>query len=158
MLTPPSNDISVLAAQVTFDISGTLPSISIENNSEGTGLANMTWWFVVTSPSNTPIHTGSETQPDITGDWTTHSLNDSWPRPFNSIEWSGAPYKLILYSKDSAGNIYSNTYTASICRPVGNDKFSKNPYGVGDVILQTKCEQARLYFQNTTDVDRKSVV
>lgn len=157
MLTPPSNDISVLASQVTFDISGTLPSISIENESEGTGLANMTWWFVVTSPSGTPIHTGSETQPDITGVWTTHSLNDSWPRPFNSIEWSGPPYKLILYAKDGAGNIYSNTYTASICRPVGNDKFSKNPYGVGDVILQTKCEQARLYFQNTTDVSYKGM-
>ena len=155
MLNPPSNDISVLGANVTFDISGTLPLISVENTSEGTGLANVTWWFIATSPSNTPIHTGSETQPDITGVWTTHTLNDSWPRPFNSIEWSGAPYKVVMYAKDGAGNIYSETFTASICRPAGNTQLSKNPYGVGSVNLQTKCEQAKLFFQNTTDVSYK---
>src|SRR5690606_2298886 len=100
---------------VTWDISGAAPKIEIENLSVGSGLANVTWWFVVNSPTGTPIHEGDAAHPDKSGTWTDAVLTDSWPRPFNSIEWSGAPYLFILYAKDAAGNVYSLTKQAYIC-------------------------------------------
>ncbi len=146
-----SPDIQFLEFSPTWDLSGPLPAISVVNQSAGTGLANVLWWFIAKSPTQTLIHEGSELTPDITGSWNTHSLNDNWPRPFGQIEWSGAPYELTLYAKDSAGNIYSLTKSATICRPSGNTQLSKNYYGVATVRLQVKCEQARIFFEDTTN-------
>jgi hypothetical protein len=146
-----SADIQFLDFSPTWDISGTLPTISVVNQSAGPNLAGMTWWFIAKSPSLSLIHEGSELNPDISGTWATHTLSDNWPRPFNSIEFSGAPYELTLYAMDSAGNIYSLTKTATICRPPGNTDLSKNPYGVATTKLQVKCEQARIFFQDTTN-------
>jgi hypothetical protein len=146
-----SPDISFLEYSPTWDTAGTLPIISIINYSAGNNLAGCTWWFIATSPSGTQIHEGSAANPDITGTWSSHNLNDSWPRPFNQIEFSGAPYAITLYVKDSAGNIYSLTKTATICRPSGNTNLSKNPYGVATTDLKIKCEQARIFFQDTTN-------
>lgn len=149
-MNPTSPDINILAAEVTWDISGNLPVISVVNKSEGSGLSNMTWWFVATSPSNTPIHDGSELSPDITGEWTTYIISDNWPRPFNNIEFSAAPYVLTLYAKDSNGNIYNEVYSVSLCRPFGNTQSSTNAFGVADVDIQVKCESGGVYFKNTT--------
>lgn len=146
-----SNDIQFLEALVTWDISGTLPAITIQNLSEGTGLANVSYWFVATSPTGTLIHEGTEDSPDVTGIWTTETLSDSWPRPFNQIEWSGAPYQLVIYAKDGAGNIFSITKVASICRPNGNTPLSKNFYGISSTNVQLKCQEARIYFEDQTN-------
>lgn len=146
-----SPDITFLEYVCTWDIAGTLPLITLTNNSAGTGLANCTWWIHAFSPSLTLIHEGSELNPDITGNWSTNNLTDNWPRPFNQLEWSGNVYSLTLYVKDSAGNIYSLTKTATICRPTGNTQLSKNPYGVATLDLQVKCEEARIFFQDTTN-------
>src|SRR6185503_11078122 len=124
-----SPDITFLDAQVTWDLAGLNPAISLVNLSMGTGLANMTWWIVASSPSGTPIHEGTESDPDISGDWTNEVLTDAWPRPFGQIEWSGAPYQLTLYAKDSAGNIYHISKSKDICRPSGNTPTTKNFYG-----------------------------
>lgn len=156
MLNPASPDISVLSATVVWDISGTLPVITITNTSEGTGLANVTWWFVAASPSQTPIHSGSENVPDINGTWTTKTLNNAWPKPYNQIEWSGAPYTLVMYAKDSVGTIYSYEFNpAYIGRPFGNTKKSTNTYGLASVDVQVKCEMGRVFFQNTTNINYK---
>lgn len=158
MLNPPSPDISTLSATAVWDISGVSPAIIITNTSTGSGLANVTWWFVANSPSQTPIHSGSELVPDINGDWTTHTLSDSWPRPYGQIEWSGAPYTMTMYAKDSAGTIYSYEFSgASICRPFGNTQKSNNPYGLASVDIQLKCEMGRILFQNTTNVSYKGI-
>lgn len=146
-----SPDIVNLDAEITWDISGTLPLISIVNLSTGSGLANTTTWFVATSPSGTPIHEGSQANPDETGVWTSHSITDNWPRPFGSIEWSGAPYMLTMYMQDGTGAIYSITKSATICRPAGNTSNSKNPYGLAAINLQVKCEQGRIWFEDTTN-------
>lgn len=151
MIITTSNDISLLEADVYWDISGTLPVISITNQSQGPNLAATITWFVATSPSGTYIHEGAQLSPDITGNWSTHNLNDNWPRPFNQIEWSGAPYVLQLYVADSDGNVYSITKSATICRPQGNTQVSKNFYGVASTTLQVKCEQARIFFQDITN-------
>jgi hypothetical protein len=146
-----SPDLTFLDYEIIWDIAGTLPLITLNNESAGSGLANMTWWAVILSPSQTLIHEGSEATPDITGNWVTKLYNDNWPRPFNGIEFSGAPYSITFYAKDSAGNIYSLTKTATICRPAGNTQVSKNPYGVATLDLQVKCEEARIFFQDTTN-------
>lgn len=155
MLNPPSPDINVLAAEVLWDISGTNPVIVITNKSQGSGLANVSWWLEVYSPSRTPIHSGSSTSPDIVGAWTTKTLTNNWPRPYDNIEWSGAPYTLEMFAKDSNGNVYSVPFSASICKPFGNTKNSTTPYGLATTDVQIKCEMARVLFQNQTNVSYK---
>lgn len=152
MLSPASTDISVLSAKVTWDISGSNPAILVENLSSGPGLVNMTWWFEATSPTGSLIHQGSATSPDINGAWTNYTISDPWPKPFNSIEWSGPPYVLKLYAKDSNGNVYNVEYAASICRPFGNTQLSKSPYGLASTNVQVKCDMARVLFENQTNV------
>lgn len=151
MIITNSPDITLLEVEVTWDLGSTLPQISMVNQSAGPNLAGTTWWFIARSPSTTLIHEGSQLSPDITGDWTTHILNDNFPRPFNQLEWSGAPYSIVIYVSDSIGNIYSITKQATICRPAGNTQLSKNFYGLATTKLQVKCEQARIFFQDTTN-------
>src|SRR5262245_9988954 len=152
-----SPDISTVQIKSTFDISGTLPAIALENLSTGTNLAACLWWFVVTAPGDIPIHTGSETSPDITGEWTTFMLNDSWPRVFNNIIWSGAPYIITTYVKDGTGAIFSISQSASICRPQGNTPTSTNTYGLGAAEITVQCQQARVFFQDITNASYKGI-
>lgn len=147
-----SPDISVLLIQPTFDISGVNPVVSITNLCEGPDLSILTTWFTLYSPTGTPIHEGSEDNPDITGSWTAFSLTDSWPRPFNQLEWSGSSYSLTVYVKDSEGNIFnSDPYQATICRPSGNTPTSKTFYGTSKTEVIVKCQQARISFQDLTN-------
>lgn len=152
MVITTSPDISLLLLNVTYDISGTLPVVSIQNLSQGPNLQNVTYWFQLFSPSATPIHEGSQMQPDVIGAWSNLVLSDAWPRPFNSIEFSGAPYSFIVYISDSTGSIYQDSsYGASICRPAGNNNLSKNFYGVSNTNVQLQCQQAQIYFQDQTN-------
>ena len=151
MLINNSPDISNLSLSVTWDISGTLPSISLVNLSDGPNLQNLTYWFIANSPSQTLIHEGSQSQPDIIGAWNGYVISDSWPRPFNGLEWSGAAYGLTVFVQDSVGNVYNTSYLAVICRPSGNTNLSKNFYGISNTDVQVQCQQARLYFQDQTN-------
>lgn len=153
-----SNDISVLLVKTTWDISGTLPQILLENLSAGPDLPSVSWWFKAYSPTGTPIHEGSEANPDIVGNWTDFTLNDAWPRPFNQIEWSGAPYSLQVFVKDGDGNIIEGpTQYASICRPQGNTNLSRNTFGLATVDVQVKCSEAGIFFQDTTNHSYKGL-
>lgn len=153
-----SSDITFLSVQVIFDISGTLPLIEITNQSQGPNLAGVSYAFQVLSPTQTYIHNGSLDDPDITGIWSTGQLADNWPRPFNNIEYSGAPYSFQVLAKDSNGNKYAApVQLASICRPNGNLPTSKNTFGKGDVLVQVKCDQARILFQDITNTSYKGL-
>lgn len=145
-----SPDISVLSVQIIYDLSGVNPIIILNNQSQGDNLAGVTYAFTVQSPTTTYIHEGNIEDPDETGVWTTHNLTDPWPRPFNSIEWG--VYSFFVTAKDSNGNIYTTSVAnTNICRPYGNLPTSKNTYGVASVVVQVKCDQARIYFKNTTN-------
>lgn len=153
-----SPDITNLLVDVQWDISGSSPAINLQNLSTGSGLANCIWWFVAISPSGTTIHQGSQTSPDKNGNWATAILSDAWPSPFNSIEWSGAPYSFQVYVQDSAGNIfYNEPQTAAICRPAGNTQLSKNTYGLASSNVSVMCQQARVYFEDTTYTSYKGI-
>jgi len=146
-----SNDISVLQVQVFFDISGNTPIIALVNQSQGANLANVSYAFVATSPTGTYIHNGNINTPDVVGAWTTQQITDPWPRPFNQIEWSGAPYSFVVIAKDSAGNIYqAPAQLATICRPNGNYDNSKTAFGIATSDLNVKCQDGRIFFQDTT--------
>lgn len=146
-----SNDINVLSVKVTFDLSGTLPAVSLVNLSAGDDLASCTWWYKIISPSGTIIHEGTESTPDITGNWTTDVDTSAWPRPFNQVEWSGANYSFQIWVKDGDGNIFYDTpQTANICRPYGNTPTSKNTYGLAASNVSVKCSEGRVFFQDTT--------
>ncbi len=144
-----SNDINFLGASVVFDISGQNPQIIITNQSTGPNLAGVVYAFQIKSPTTTYIHDGILSSPDESGVWTTSNVSSPWPRPFGQIEWG--QYSFQILAKDSAGNEYAAPVQyANICRPSGNLPTSTNTYGVGLVLVQTKCEQARIYFQDNT--------
>lgn len=146
-----SPDITNLSVSVRWDISGITPSIFLTNLSTGSGLSSCSWAFVATSPTGTFIHQGDITNPDIIGNWATKLLSDAWPRPFNSIEWSGAPYSLYVICIDGDGNVYTDIpQSAQICRPYGNTQLSKNTFGVASSTVQTMCQMGREFFQDTT--------
>ncbi len=153
-----SPDISKLAAKVTFDISVASPQVILENQSLGANLGNVTYAFVVKSPSGSFIHEGNINTPDETGVWTDATLTDIWPRPFGQIEWSGAPYQFYMIAKDSLGNIYqTEPQYATICRPAGNTPSSTNTYGAASSNVEVKCQLAKVFFQDTTYVSYRGV-
>lgn len=146
-----SSDISVLQVQATFDISGNNPVISLVNMSSGAHLNNVSYAFIVKSPSQTFIHNGNIDQPDIIGVWSAYVLADVWPRPFNQIEWSGAQYSFQVVVKDHNGNVYTcPVQLAGICRPNGNFENSKTSYGIATSDVAVKCQDGRVFFQDTT--------
>lgn len=152
-----SPDISLLSAEVIFDISGVTPKVIINNLSQGDALANVSYAFKIFSPTTTAIHDGTLSDRDITGVWAQYIENSPWPRPFNQIEFGGQ-YTFQILAKDSNGSEYSApVQSANICRPNGNLPTSTNTYGVGNVLVQTKCEQARIYFQDTTNTSYKGL-
>ena len=157
MVTPNSPDISTLSVLVTWDISGSVPVINLVNNSTGVNLANVSYAFLVKSPSQTIIHDGNIATPDIVGVWSTHQLDDPWPRPFNQIEWSGADYTIQIFAKDSVGNIYQYTIGQPICRPAGNVNTSVTTYGKGFVNINLNCVNANAFFEDITNTSYKGL-
>lgn len=146
-----SPDITNLDIEVTWNLSGSSPVINLVNKSTGSGLADVSYAFVAKSPTGTFIHNGDIDSPDKTGIWATDTLTDNWPRPYNQIEWSGAPYLFYVIAKDSAGNIFTgDMQPATICRPAGNTSVSKNTYGVASSNVSVRCQDGRIFFEDTT--------
>lgn len=152
-----SPDITNLDAQVTWDISGLMPIISIVNLSLGSGLANMNWWFVATSPTDSPIHKGDADNIDVNGAWTSFQITDSWPKPNYTIEWSGAPYSITIFAKDSNGTISSITKTAFIKKPAGNKDNTRNTYGQANIYIKVLCERGRVLFEDHTSTSYRGI-
>lgn len=146
-----SPDITNLEVAAKWDLSGTTPAISLTNLSTGSGLENVSYAFVATSPTGTFIHQGDINTPDEVGLWSSAILNDAWPMPFNQIEWSGAPYIFYVIAMDSAGSIFTgDALPATICRPNGNTQLSKNYFGIASSNVSVKCQEARVFFEDTT--------
>lgn len=140
-----SPDISVLDFLVAFNISGATPKIDITNNSTGAHLNNCTWWYVITTPSNTPIHTGTVTSPDKSGVWAPFTVPYLWPVFDTQIEYSDASsYVITLYVKDSANTTYELRKTALITRANGNTCKSLGNFGVASVLIAVSCSNANI--------------
>lgn len=174
MITPNSPDISSLQVCVTWNLSNSQPQLDLVNMSTGLNLADVVYAFLIKSPSQTIINDGNVNDPDISGiwdTWTFYSANPDptlsppptdytvapWPRPFNQIEWSGAPYSIEVFAKDSVGNIFSYVIEQEICRPAGNTNLSNNTYGKGNVTITLNCNNANAFFENITNTSYKGL-
>ena len=161
-----SPDITNLDFNLLYDISGATPAITLTNASTVVNAANLVWWYVITTPSGTPIHEGSLSSPDVSNvAWTTLSITPgTWPQIFGQgicaqIEFScAAPYVTTLYVKDSVGNTYSVAKQQTICRPAGNNANSCGNFGVSQVGIKTDCANARLICQDNTSYAYQSQV
>lgn len=156
MATIVSPNISTLDFTVRFDISGATPSILLTNASTGPDLAACDWWYDVITPNGTYIHQGSSGSPDMTGAWVTETVPDTWPQVYNQIEWSGNDYKVILYVKDSNGDIFSTSHAGGICRPYGNSSKTVGNFGLATIGVNVKCDNAQIYAQDNSDYTYKS--
>lgn len=145
-----SPDISTLSFAALFDISLVTPTITLTNYSTGPNLAGCSWWYVIKSPSATFIHEGSEGNPDVNGTWASITVSDVWPQPAGTIEFSGAPYTVELFVKDTLGNIYSEELSQQICRPNGITANSGN-FGAISVVMDVNCEKAKLFVSDSTN-------
>ena len=142
-----SPDISSLSFGILYDISGATPNIILTNASTVIHASLLTWWYVITTPSNTPIHSGSLLTPDvINANWSTLQIPaNSWPLlfgnpPCGQVEFSpGAPYVCTLYVKDSTNTVYSLTIAQTIVRPNGNTSNSCGNFGVSSANVEVKC-------------------
>lgn len=168
MNTPGSPDITSFLVAVEWDLSNNSPQINLKNLSQGPNLAGVDYGFIIKSPSQTVIYAFPANTPTISGVWDTWTFYSQapdptlspaptdytvapWPRPFNQIEWSGAPYSIQLFARDSVGNNYDYTVEQSICRPAGNVSNSQSPYGVAKSTINIDCNSAQAYFENITN-------
>lgn len=163
-----SPDISVLQVCPTWNLSGNSPQIDLINQSQGTNLNNVSYTFIIKSPSQTFIYDGDINNPVITGvwsEWTFYSVTPDpdqsptptdytvapWPRPFGQIEWSGQAYSIEIIAKDSIGNVYSYTISQFICKPAGVVPTQRTTFGLGMVTINVDCNTAQAFFENITN-------
>ena len=162
-----SPDISTLNVNAIWDISGTTPKLLLSNASTGVNLANISYAFTVTSPSQTIIHQGSIASPDVTGIWSAFNFYSTtpdplavlpanyiiapWPMPFNQIEFSPSPFTLTVIAIDSVGNTFSQIISQVLCKPSGNLPNAVNTYGAGNVQITPDCNRGYYFFEDFTN-------
>lgn len=145
-----SPDITSLDFTALFDISGVPPRVVLTNASTVVNANNLDWWFVVTTPSGTSIHTGTAASPDVPASPFTTETYTAWPQPMGQIEWGN--YTVTAYVRDSTDQVFSLSKTANIIRPVGSTLRVRNNFGVASVIADMRCERSQLYVEDTTNL------
>ena len=65
--------------------------------------------------------------------------------------------RIIIFMCAIAGKIFQLTRTAAICRPAGNTATSKNKFGEASVNILVKCQQGRVWFEDTTNASYKGL-
>ena len=154
----PSPDITNLDYSVLFDISGAAPSITITNLSTIVNPTNLTWWFVITSPSGVILHAGSLTSPDKTAamGWLNGQvwvMPDVWLSPFlyPTIEFScSVPYTVNVFVQDSTATTYNYPKGQTICKPNGNNVAGYN-FGLASTNIVVQCATNDIYATDVTN-------
>lgn len=153
-----SANITLLDFNILYDISGASPAIVLTNKSVGPSLQLCSWWVTGYSPSNTPIHLGSQGMPDFpTQNWATYTIPDQWPTPLSEglcaqVEFScSTPYMFTLFVQDASGAVYSFAIATPICAPNGNTQNTCGNWGAALFTLQVVCNQAQISAQDNTN-------
>lgn len=147
-----STDISIFDFNPQWDISGVIPVLRIFNVSAGDNLSNVAYWFVATAGGSIAFHTGTAAAPDVTGLWDTLPIAEPIPQTLGHIDWSGSDFSVTGFARDLAGQVFSFTKVAHICRPSGNGKTgTTGNFGVGNVDMTVMCDKARIYVEDNTD-------
>ncbi len=152
-MTVTSPDINVFDFKTKYDLTGASPVVKLTNASSGPHLNNMSYWFVLTSPSGVVYHLGVEGAPDRSGVWNTEwQVPDQIPEIQNHIDWSGTEYTIVGYAKDSANNIFQTPpYRTRICRPGGNKQGQRNNWGSGALSVMMNCCTGKLLVQDVSN-------
>lgn len=161
-----SPDITTLSYSILYDISGAIPTIILTNLSTVINPTLLTWWYIITTPSGTPVHSGSVTSPDVSNvAWTTLQIaSGTWPTNFGNppcgqVEFApNAPYICTLYVKDSSSNIFSLAITQTITRPNGNTSNSCGNFGQAAVTVQVKCNDKVVYCADSTGLSYNNIL
>jgi len=138
------------AFKVTYDFSTTTPSVLIENQSTGSNLANIDYWFELITPSGTMYHQGTQGSPDKQGVWVNFSVPEQVPQAFGHVEFSNSqPYIVKAYAKDNLNNTCSLEVQDFICAPSGNNGESN--WGLIKLKLTQNCEKGVLQVEDITN-------
>lgn len=151
-MTVTSPDINIFQFKTIYDLSGTTPVVRLINQSTGPNLANISYWFVIESPSGIVFHEGSEGTPDKNGVWVTEFvIPETIPQVEGHIDWSGSEYKITGYIKDSENNIFNTgEILTKICRPPGNKLGQKNNFASGKLNVMMNCTTAKLFVEDNS--------
>lgn len=152
-MTVTSPDINVFDVKTLYDLSGANPVVKLYNLSSGPHLNNMSYWFVLKSPSGVVYHLGVEGAPDRTGVWNTeYIVPDNIPQIQGHIDWSGSNYEIVAYAKDSANNVFQTPpYLTRICRPAGNIQGNRTNFGAGSLSVMMNCCTGKLLVEDVSN-------
>lgn len=152
-MTVTSPDIDVFDFKAVYDLTGASPVVKLTNLSTGPHLNNMSYWFVLKSPSGVVYHLGVEGTPDRSGVWNTEwTVPDDIPSIQGHIDWSGSEYEIIGYAKDSENNIFETpSYYTRICRPSGNKQGQRNNFGDGNLSALMNCCTGKLFVEDVSN-------
>jgi hypothetical protein len=162
-----SPDISTLSYAVFYDISGAVPTITLTNYSTLIHPLLLTWWYVIATPSGTPIHTGSLATPDVPvgQTWATLTIPaNSWPLPFGNapcgqVEFSNnVPYTCTLFVADSSNNGFNLAILQTITRPNGNTENSCGNFGVAAVDIDVTCGTGLVLCSDSTNFTYQQIL
>ncbi len=160
-----SPDITTLAYSILYDISGGVPAITLTNASTVINPSLLKWWYVISTPSGTPIHTGTLASPDVSfAAWSTLAITPgTWPLYGDSycgqVEFSGnSPYICTLYVIDSDNNTFSLQVLRTITRPTGNTQKSCGNFGVAAVMIETKCNDHVVFCSDSTNFTYQNIL
>lgn len=131
-----------LAFSALYDLSGTIPQVVITNQSTGSNLSNIIYYFELITPNSTIYHQGSFALPDKTGGWTTFNVAEQIPVLNGQIDFSSNPYKIKCYAKDNLGNICELEKLDIICAP--NGVLKNTNFGNLNLDLFQECDKGRL--------------
>lgn len=142
--------MNIFQFKTVYDLTGATPQVKLTNQSSGPNMANISYWFVLTSPSGVVYHMGTQAAPDKNGIWNTEwTVPEPIPMIEQHIDWSGSDYKIVGYAKDSLNTVFeTEAIPTRICRPTGNKQNQKNNWGGGSLAAFMNCISGKLLIED----------
>lgn len=135
-----SPDISELLVHALYDLTSATPFVKLTNKSQGAHLDRCSLFFELYSSTGILYYSGNAGSPDAAGNFT------EWSSPTmlqvqNHLEWSGPPFKILVYAIDSNSQIVGPLVIETIIRkPNGNT--GGNNFGAASLREKVLCQQA----------------
>lgn len=137
------------AFQVEYQLNGTTPVVVITNQSTGSNLNLINYWFILTTPTGLVYHQGSQLTPDKTGVWTTFNVLEQIPSTNGKIDFSNSsPFKVEGFAVDGSNNMNTLVKEDYLCKPNNN---SIGSFGGIVVDIKQLCDKGKLLFQDQTN-------
>jgi hypothetical protein len=136
--------------QIEYQLNNVTPNVVITNLSTGSNLANISYWFVLETPSGLTYYSGTQVTPDKVGVWNTFNVPNPIPTVNGQVEFSNsAPYIIHGFAIDNHNNICDLIKSDYLCKP--NGVSNNNNFGAIKLDIKQVCEKGRLVFQDITN-------